>query len=747
MKKALCFLTGFFYASLAFAYPTGSGSGYKSKADAKDITVKTTNFSRNLSSTDSDVQHALETLDQLVASGGGTWGSITGTLSSQTDLQTALNAKQNLLVNSAGLAAALSDETGSGLAVFGTTPTFTTSIVCPLIKPPSDATTAFQITKADGSTNVVNIDTTNIGMGVGTTSPSVGDFGSTFTAYGGTGLGIITAQRNDSTATHGTGFQCVLNDASNNPITYSYFNGVIIANTAGAASGALAFYTRNAGTLAERMRLDNAGKLGINTSTFGTQAKLTVNPNTTTNNNAIAQINTVNIADDALVLNMVASPTGNAVNVTNNSGTTVARLTSLGKMALGSSVAPVSQLYIQATSAAQGFIVGNVDSLGQQSHFGICTGNTGNISGEYWNTYKDANGWIFNSAKTNGTTRRVRWLFDDTTLSLSLNTDGTAAIGVLNPSAQFEVDNGANARSIFVAKDNTSAVFTIADGGPVTSTSTISSTGFQISGAAASGIFLVGNGTSFVASTSTIPTSAGATANKVLLSDGTNYVLSTPTFPNASATSLKHIRSDGTNWIASTVTYPDASVTAGKVIVSDGTNYIASTPTFPNASATSGKIIKSDGTNWTASTETYAAPSTSGNVLTSDGTNWTSAVPVVTASNTVTLTNKRITKRDVTTTQSATPTINTDNTDVAHITGLAQAITSMTTNLSGTPVAGDTLRIDITDDGTARAITWGASFEASGTVALPTTTVISTRLDVGFVWNEATTKWRCVASA
>lgn len=50
------------------------------------------------------------------------------------------------------------------------------------------------------------------------------------------------------------------------------------------------------------------------------------------------------------------------------------------------------------------------------------------------------------------------------------------------------------------------------------------------------------------------------------------------------------------------------------------------------------------------------------------------------------MTNKRITRRAPAITQSATPTINTDVTDVAHITGLAQAITSMTTNLSGTPV-------------------------------------------------------------
>lgn len=121
-------------------------------------------------------------------------------------------------------------------------------------------------------------------------------------------------------------------------------------------------------------------------------------------------------------------------------------------------------------------------------------------------------------------------------------------------------------------------------------------------------------------------------------------------------------------------------------------------------------------------------------------------VVVPTISSTNTITNKRNTRRAPAVTQSATPTINTDNTDVAHITALAQAITSMTTNLSGTPVEGDTLRIDITDNGTARAITWGASFEAS-TVALPTTTVISTRLDVGFLWNTVTTKWRCVAVA
>jgi hypothetical protein len=113
---------------------------------------------------------------------------------------------------------------------------------------------------------------------------------------------------------------------------------------------------------------------------------------------------------------------------------------------------------------------------------------------------------------------------------------------------------------------------------------------------------------------------------------------------------------------------------------------------------------------------------------------------------TATLTNKRITPRITTIVSSATPTINTDNCDCVTITAQAAAITSMTTNLSGTPTNFQKLIIRIKDDGTARAITWGASFEAKG-VALPTTTVISKVLTVGFLYDTVTSKWGCVASA
>jgi hypothetical protein len=131
------------------------------------------------------------------------------------------------------------------------------------------------------------------------------------------------------------------------------------------------------------------------------------------------------------------------------------------------------------------------------------------------------------------------------------------------------------------------------------------------------------------------------------------------------------------------------------------------------------------------------------------GTIATLAAPsgtVVGTSDTQTLTNKRVTPRVSSETSSATPTINTDNVDAHSITALAADITSMTTNLSGTPTNFQRLIVRIKDNGTARAITWGASFEARG-VALPTTTVISKVLTVGFLFDTVTSKWGCVASA
>jgi hypothetical protein len=104
-------------------------------------------------------------------------------------------------------------------------------------------------------------------------------------------------------------------------------------------------------------------------------------------------------------------------------------------------------------------------------------------------------------------------------------------------------------------------------------------------------------------------------------------------------------------------------------------------------------------------------------------------------------------KRVTAITSSATPTVNTDNADKVDITALATAITSMTSGLTGTPTNGQALVFEIKDNGTPQTIAWGSAFVAGG-VALPTTTVASKILTVGFMYSTANglNKWRCIAS-
>ena len=185
-----------------------------------------------------------------------------------------------------------------------------------------------------------------------------------------------------------------------------------------------------------------------------------------------------------------------------------------------------------------------------------------------------------------------------------------------------------NASLVSLTYGGTNANLAASNGGIIYSTASAMAV---LSGTAtAEKMLLSGLSTTPTWSTSTIPTSAGATALKHLKSDGTNYVLTTATISDTPSTALKWLRSDGTNWITSTSTLSDTPSTAGKVLVSDGTNWITSTPTFPNTSATARKMIVADGTNWVASTETYAVPGSSGNVMRSDGTNWVAAKAVLT---------------------------------------------------------------------------------------------------------------------
>ncbi len=110
---------------------------------------------------------------------------------------------------------------------------------------------------------------------------------------------------------------------------------------------------------------------------------------------------------------------------------------------------------------------------------------------------------------------------------------------------------------------------------------------------------------------------------------------------------------------------------------------------------------------------------------------------------TQTLTNKRITCRVSTITSSASPTPNADTDDMYTVTALATAPTFGAP--TGTPTEGQTLVIRIKDNGTARVLAWNAIYRASTDQGLPTTTVLSKTMYLGFRYNNTDSKWDIVA--
>jgi hypothetical protein len=63
---------------------------------------------------------------------------------------------------------------------------------------------------------------------------------------------------------------------------------------------------------------------------------------------------------------------------------------------------------------------------------------------------------------------------------------------------------------------------------------------------------------------------------------------------------------------------------------------------------------------------------------------------------------------------------------------------------TGTPTDGDKLIFRLLDNGTARTLTWNATFTVIG-VTLPTTTVISKTTYVGCIYNANNTRWDVIA--
>ncbi|MDD4111362.1 MAG: hypothetical protein PHS54_07505 [Clostridia bacterium] len=114
---------------------------------------------------------------------------------------------------------------------------------------------------------------------------------------------------------------------------------------------------------------------------------------------------------------------------------------------------------------------------------------------------------------------------------------------------------------------------------------------------------------------------------------------------------------------------------------------------------------------------------------------------------TATLTNKRITPRVISAASYTTDTgtsLDVSTCDQFEITAQAGAL--LFNAPGGTPLGGQKLIIRIKDNGTARALTYNAIFRAMGN-ELPSTTVVSKILYMGFIYNATDTKWDLVAVA
>jgi hypothetical protein len=101
------------------------------------------------------------------------------------------------------------------------------------------------------------------------------------------------------------------------------------------------------------------------------------------------------------------------------------------------------------------------------------------------------------------------------------------------------------------------------------------------------------------------------------------------------------------------------------------------------------------------------------------------------------------------TTSSATPVPNSDTTDIFELT--AQTATAAFAVPSGTPVDGQKLIIQVVDNATIHPLTWSTAtggYTGTTTVALPSTTVTSKMINIGFMYVTANSlnKWLCLAS-
>ena len=241
------------------------------------------------------------------------------------------------------------------------------------------------------------------------------------------------------------------------------------------------------------------------------------------------------------------------------------------------------------------------------------------------------------------------------------------------------------------------------------------------------------------------------TASEILITDASKNIVSAPVATYPSLTELTYVKGV-TSAIQTQLDAKqalDADLTAIAALSSADSNFIVGSATGWVAESgatarTSLGLGTGDSPQFTGIELGHATANTlsaSGGVLSIEGV----VIPSISSTNT--LTNKRVQPRILSAASYTTDTgtsLNIDNLDIFIVTAQAGAL--LFNAPSGTLAQGEKLIIRIKDNGTARALTWNAVFRAMGT-ALPSTTVVSKTLYLGFFYNSTDTKWDLVASA
>jgi hypothetical protein len=264
---------------------------------------------------------------------------------------------------------------------------------------------------------------------------------------------------------------------------------------------------------------------------------------------------------------------------------------------------------------------------------------------------------------------------------------------------------------------------------------------------AINGVFFDGTANITVADATKLPLSGGSLTGSVTSSrsytstddinvNGSNFIVNTITKSIAlyaydvqrSGITVGGIRIDGSGIFA-------VGTTIGGNVALHAGNFNSYAPTLTGTGASG---------SWGISITGTAANVTGTVAIANGGTGATTlaGASIATYAGAETLTNKRINPRVSTTASTATLTPDISSFDQFNLTAQAAGLTVAAP--TGTPVDGNKIMFRFLDNGTARAITWNATYTAIG-VTLPTTTVISKMLYVGCIYNAANTRWDVIA--